>query len=100
MDNMGPAYYEMSDLVTQDLEKAEVMNAFLPQSFLARPPPPPPGISSPRDQAEKLVQGRCNLGGTRSASKTLLPHSLSVSMYICIYALKNKVALELMHLKY
>lgn len=32
-------YYEMGDLVTQDLETAEVMNAFLPQSFLARPPP-------------------------------------------------------------
>lgn len=37
MDNVGPAY-EMGDLITQDLEKAEVMNVFLPQSFLARPP--------------------------------------------------------------
>lgn len=36
MDNVGPEYYDMGDLVTQDLKKAEMMNAFLPQSFLAR----------------------------------------------------------------
>lgn len=38
MDSVGPAYYKMGDRFTQDLEKAEVMNVFLPQSFLARPP--------------------------------------------------------------
>lgn len=38
MDNVGTVYYEMGDLVTEDLEKAEVLNALLPQSFLARPP--------------------------------------------------------------
>lgn len=28
MDSVGPAYYEMGDLVTQDLEKAEVKCLF------------------------------------------------------------------------
>lgn len=53
------------------------------------------GITSPRDQAERLEQGRCNLGGRRSASKILLPHSLSVS----VLYMPLKIVFEHMPLK-
>ena len=41
-ENVGPLSKEVGDLVTQDMQKAEVLNDFLPQSSPASAPATPP----------------------------------------------------------
>jgi len=52
-ENEGPLWKETADLVTQDMEKAEVLNDFLPQSSPESAP-----ATSPKPQTAKTRPGR------------------------------------------
>ena len=62
-ENMGPLLSEMGDLVTQDMEKAEVLNAFLAPVFPSKTSLQEFQVPETR---ERLKQSTCILGGRGS----------------------------------
>jgi len=53
--NMGPLWKEMGDLVTQDMEKAEVFNDFFASVFIASAPATPPKLQTTKTRTGKIM---------------------------------------------